>query len=303
MLTNPDLLSDVVLSPTSKFKSFSRDLDQNFSQDYIRKQLYSYGILQNHLRTPNSTALNLSSSGKLNRSLNNKKNQKEDLKNFNYPRTTQIIYNEIEGRIVPSLRAPFATTEILHTRSTEIQPLPRWPKEVEAIDAAFNFIQSHDSTPQIFSHEEKPTGPPKIYTDSDRHVVYRYNSGTSKIKYFTKSRVGPSHSLEDTPSRVFVYRENSLRFEARFESGNLRKALQVNDFEYELYLQQDLYTNKYTQWYFFRIQNMIAGQSYKMTIMNLMKPASLYNEGMKPLFYSEQLAKEKNIGKLLLLVC
>lgn len=31
-------------------------------------------------------------------------------------------------------------------------------------------------------------------------------------------------------------------------------------------------------------------------IINLMKPDSLYNSGMKPLFYSEKQAKQKNIG-------
>lgn len=87
------------------------------------------------------------------------------------------------------------------------------------------------------------------------------------------------------------------------------------DFEYELWLRNDLYTNKHTQWYYFRFGNTRSDVTYRFTIVNLMKviderilitkslykflsskPESLYNEGMKPLFYSDKLAKEKNIG-------
>lgn len=41
--------------------------------------------------------------------------------------------------------------------------------------------------------------------------------------------------------------------------------------DYELYLRYDLYTNKHTQWFFFRVQNMRPGQTYRFTIVNLYK--------------------------------
>ncbi|XP_072030712.1 uncharacterized protein [Amphiura filiformis] len=83
----------------------------------------------------------------------------------------------------------------------------------------------------------------------------------------------------------------SLLFESRFESGNLRQAKRVGQFEYDLVLRTDLYTNRHTQWYYFRVQRMIPGVTYKFNIVNLLKKDSLYNHGMRPLMYSEKEAE------------
>lgn len=40
---------------------------------------------------------------------------------------------------------------------------------------------------------------------------------------------------------------------------------------------------------------MIPNQNYRMTIVNLMKPSSLYNHGMKPVFYSDLNAKKNKV--------
>ncbi|XP_076437932.1 cytosolic carboxypeptidase 2-like [Babylonia areolata] len=80
----------------------------------------------------------------------------------------------------------------------------------------------------------------------------------------------------------------SLRFESRFESGNLRQARRIGMFEYELVLQTDLYTRRHTQWYFFRVWGAQPGVVYKFTIVNLLKPDSLYNYGMRPLLYCDR---------------
>lgn len=47
--------------------------------------------------------------------------------------------------------------------------------------------------------------------------------------------------------------DETLIFESRFESGNLRRAIQLDKFEYELYLKSDYGTNNSTQWYYFRV--------------------------------------------------
>ena len=69
-----------------------------------------------------------------------------------------------------------------------------------------------------------------------------------------------------------------------------------NDFEYELQLRYDLYTIKHTQWFYFQVKNAKPDVEYRFTITNFLKVDSLYNMGMKPLMYSEQDAKNKNIG-------
>ena len=88
----------------------------------------------------------------------------------------------------------------------------------------------------------------------------------------------------------------TLIFESRFESGNLRRAIQVYEFEYDLILKPDYNTRGYTQWYYFRIGNTRAGKTYRFNIINMMKPDSLYNHGMRPVVYSEIEAKRSGKG-------
>ena len=89
--------------------------------------------------------------------------------------------------------------------------------------------------------------------------------------------------------------DNTLIFESRFESGNLAAATKVNDTEYHLLLQNDVNTGGHTQWYFFRTQNNKQVE-VRFNMLNLCKPDSLYNEGMKILIYSEKMAASKDIG-------
>ncbi|CAH1248158.1 AGBL3 [Branchiostoma lanceolatum] len=88
----------------------------------------------------------------------------------------------------------------------------------------------------------------------------------------------------------------SLSFESRFESGNLRQARRIGQYEYELVLKTDLYTSRHTQWFYFRIQNALPGITYKFQIVNLLKRDSLYNYGMRPLVYSDRMARDRTIG-------
>ena len=78
----------------------------------------------------------------------------------------------------------------------------------------------------------------------------------------------------------------TLSFESRFETGNLLAAMKVSDHEYDLVLQNDINTNGHTQWFFFRVGNTRRGHSVKFNILNLAKPDSLYNEGMRVLSFS-----------------
>ena len=60
----------------------------------------------------------------------------------------------------------------------------------------------------------------------------------------------------------------------------------MSDNEYDLVLQNDINTNGHTQWYFFRVSNTRKGTAVKFNILNLAKPDSLYNQGMRVLSYS-----------------
>jgi len=87
-----------------------------------------------------------------------------------------------------------------------------------------------------------------------------------------------------------------LVFESRFESGNLQKAIKVGPYEYDLYLKNDYGTTGYTQWYYFKVSNTRAERTYRFNIVNLIKPDSSYNQGMKPLLYSNTKADRESVG-------
>jgi len=80
--------------------------------------------------------------------------------------------------------------------------------------------------------------------------------------------------------------DKTLVFESRFETGNLLAAVKLSDLEYDLVLQNDINTNGHTQWYFFRVANTRKGQTVRFNMLNLCKPDSLYNYGMKILCFS-----------------
>ena len=44
-----------------------------------------------------------------------------------------------------------------------------------------------------------------------------------------------------------------------------------DEYNYDLWLRNDLYTNKHTQWFYFRVSNTRANVQYRFTIVNLMK--------------------------------
>ena len=65
------------------------------------------------------------------------------------------------------------------------------------------------------------------------------------------------------------------------------------EYEYNLILKPDYQTNGNIQWFYFMISNTRKNQEYRINIINMMKPDSLYNAGMKPLMYSMKQAKHK----------
>jgi len=47
-----------------------------------------------------------------------------------------------------------------------------------------------------------------------------------------------------------------LIFDSKFESGNLNLAY-INELEYELLLQNDVNTDRNTQWFYFKVSNTL----------------------------------------------
>ena len=106
-------------------------------------------------------------------------------------------------------------------------------------------------------------------------------------------KLGGNTNFNETPQQQYqLPADKTLVFESRFESGNLRKAMKVGPFEYDLFIKNDYGTQSFTQWYYFRIQNTRKDQTYRFNLCNFMKPDSTYLKGMRPLVYSLRDANE-----------
>jgi len=92
-------------------------------------------------------------------------------------------------------------------------------------------------------------------------------------RYYEKLK--PYYKLKDNAFSA----DSTLIFESRFESGNLKRALKVGDFEYDLILKNDYGTGGFNQWYFFKVSNTRKNQTYRFNIINMMKPDSTYSRG------------------------
>ncbi|XP_056657735.1 cytosolic carboxypeptidase 2 isoform X1 [Monodelphis domestica] len=208
-------------------------------------------------------------------------------------KSNQLLFDEL-GEGNPRLREPrnlfafFSNDGFLQA--------PRWPIECEVIKENIHHIEWVPPKPEYFY---QPTGNekvPEIVGEGRGTVVYHIESAPAS-SYFSSSRVGGKRGLiKQLSVNLQGPEDDTLLFESRFESGNLLKAVRVDTYDYELTLRTDLYTNKHTQWFYFRVQNTRKEVTYRFTIVNLLKPKSLYTIGMKPLLYSEVDARSHNIG-------
>jgi hypothetical protein len=62
-------------------------------------------------------------------------------------------------------------------------------------------------------------------------------------------------------------------------TADYRTSAQVSKHAYDLVLACDSNTRGHTQWFNYRVRNMRAGEEYRMNIINMMKPDSLFSSG------------------------
>ena len=88
--------------------------------------------------------------------------------------------------------------------------------------------------------------------------------------------------------------DTTLRFDSRFESGNLNKVYKINEFSYHLILEYD--SDGSCQWFYFQIRNVRSNQKYKFYISGFHKEKSIFSSGHKCFMYSRKKSLLENIS-------
>ncbi|ESN98609.1 hypothetical protein HELRODRAFT_162041 [Helobdella robusta] len=78
-------------------------------------------------------------------------------------------------------------------------------------------------------------------------------------------------------SSASTTKDKKLKFDSQFESGNLRKAIQVREREYDLVMMPDVNTRNQCQWFYFKVSNMEVGVVYRFNVINCEKVNSQFN--------------------------
>ena len=101
----------------------------------------------------------------------------------------------------------------------------------------------------------------------------------------------------------FVDGRKSLVFDSDFESGNLDIAALTNfnrNDEYDLLIRLDSNSRTHQQWFYFSVDSTNRGKyrntKVRFNLLNFTKPRSLYQQGMKPVVWSEKLYKDQGIA-------
>ncbi|KAM9311920.1 cytosolic carboxypeptidase 4 [Gastrophryne carolinensis] len=138
-------------------------------------------------------------------------------------------------------------------------------------------------------------------TFSQKLQERKFGSQRDKIFEDIQRHLKPSSLLNrvvfdlDNPSIAEGCEEmNCLKFFSKFESGNLKKAIQVREFEYDLIMNADVNTDQHSQWFYFEVSAMKANVPYRFNVINCEKLNSQFNYGMQPVMYS---VKEALNGK------
>ena len=79
----------------------------------------------------------------------------------------------------------------------------------------------------------------------------------------------------------------------------MKKAIRVNKYTYNLFLEEDFNTKGHNQWFLFKTYSTLpAGSEVTFNILNLVRPAGLYSNGMIPFAFSVKKEEFLNSSKL-----
>ena len=87
-----------------------------------------------------------------------------------------------------------------------------------------------------------------------------------------------------------------LKFDSKFESGNLSQVYHLGGSNYHLILEYDKNKSGSCQWFYFKIMNIKADYKYHFYLSGFHKSSGIFNSGSKVFWYSEKNYLNKGIS-------
>ncbi|XP_067425438.1 cytosolic carboxypeptidase 1 isoform X2 [Emydura macquarii macquarii] len=168
-------------------------------------------------------------------------------------------------------------TLLLHDPDLYIEIVKNTTSVPEYSEVAYPDYFGHIPPPFKEPILERPYGVQRTKISQDIERLIHQNDIIDRVMYDL-----------DNPSYSVPEEGEILKFNSKFESGNLRKVIQIRKNEYDLILNSDINSNHYHQWFYFEVSGMRTGIGYRFNIINCEKSNSQFNYGMQPLMYSVQ---------------
>ncbi|XP_077453053.1 cytosolic carboxypeptidase 4 [Stigmatopora argus] len=167
---------------------------------------------------------------------------------------------------------PYHEPNIYHSAAIKTKSVP-----------GFSTLAFPDIWGQVSPLENEPMAPrkPNIQRQKVLEDIQRFLMFSDIINQVV-------FDLEDSSLQFAHDKQGTLRFFSSFECGNLRKAIQVRRYEYDLILNADVNCSQHAQWFYFEVSNMVPDVPYRFNIINCEKSNSQFNYGMQPMLYSVQ---------------
>jgi len=185
---------------------------------------------------------------------------------------------------------------------------PRWgdptlgscPLEPEAMDPSVCLDPATGAT-MLRQRRVETRSWQDVVFDRKEHLPPGPGAGVAQPRSLKKKKKKKDKAAEEH-SLLENRRPNDARpplvFDSNFECGNLSKAVQVSEWEYDCEASVDYNTNGHTQWFFFSVRGADPEREYIFNISNFEKSSSLFNQGLQPvLFDPEQGGDWKRSGR------
>ena len=90
--------------------------------------------------------------------------------------------------------------------------------------------------------------------------------------------------------------DDTLRFNSRFESGNLARAFKLSQNTYHLLIEPDQDETGMCQWFYFAVMNVKKDVEYQFYLSGFHKEDNLFGNGATVFYYSEKRAQNENVN-------